>query len=961
MKTFKTLLACGASLGLVFAAHGALAQQRSFNVPREPAVRSIPEFARQAGIQIVAPADDLAGVTTPAIQGEQDAREALKALLVGTGLEVASDDGATIALKRKAPAKAAEADGGIDTVTVTATKRETVLMQTPLAVTAVSGDKLGRDGIRDVRQLGAMVPSMQVGFSPSDSGVQVTIRGITSNNFTELGDPTVGIHFDGMYSPRPQGGMALMHDVERIEVLRGPQGTLFGRNSTAGAINIMAKRPSFAGPSLSVEGELGNFNHRALRFVANKPLTDSLALRIAMSGEKTDSYIHQVQDKFDLNWAPYIAADGIPNTDQRWNHPVGKRDAYGAVDRWAGRASLLYSPNDKFNWLVTGEHYADQSPGGISLKDCAKAKGTAFACDHDQFYASINVPGILDMSIDSLRSEITVRPVAGIKVEYRTAVTRERRSQQYDGDGGAFASPSNPAYGLGQRTCCGGGDFGPLVNNPDAIIGLGFNPAAEALFPFEDLQLRTRWSRYDALVQELQIKSDTDGKLTWIAGLFDMREKNAIRFDVDIPWCCSAPRPLAQSFVQPDRQVKSTAIFGQTDYAVTERLNLTAGYRYTWDSKSDKGGHNHSTIGYWVNPGQFGGDFWYESWAFVGPGTWVPGWTGEYQSDVLTPSMGTSAADFLTRVPGTDNTFKASWQKGTWRLGFDYTVNDDLFVYGSVATGYKAGGFGDKVDTCDCGNITAFAYRPETNTNYELAFKARLADHKLNIIGTVYDSEYTDMQRSQWVIVGRSNNDTVNGRYIGTNLTTNVAAARIRGAELEGDLIPWEHGRINGWVSYTDSVITKQPGAEDAFMCFQRAYLGLTPCAPEVNGRRPTSFKGNKLPWAPEWSATINAEHSWILANGLRLSPYVSAHWQSKMFFNDNNFDEGPLNFGQKAFVTVNASMRLINDKDKWGAELYAYNLTDQIVRNWADPGPGYMKANFFAPRSYGVKFNYTF
>ena len=138
-------------------------------------------------------------------------------------------------------------EAGIDQlaeVVVTATKKRTSLMTTPVAVSAFNQEQLSRDGVQDVRDLGALVPNMQIGFSPSDSGVQITVRGITSNNFTELGDPTVGIHVDGMYSPRPQSGMALLHDVERIEILRGPQGTLFGRNSTAGAINVITARPN---------------------------------------------------------------------------------------------------------------------------------------------------------------------------------------------------------------------------------------------------------------------------------------------------------------------------------------------------------------------------------------------------------------------------------------------------------------------------------------------------------------------------------------------------------------------------------------------------------------------------------------------------------------------------------------------------------------------------------------------
>jgi iron complex outermembrane receptor protein len=876
-----------------------------------------------------------------------------------------------------ATAPAAPADEDVlQTVVVTATKFQTSLMKTAVAVSAVGEEEIERDGIRDMRQLGALVPNMQVGFSPSDSGVQVTIRGITSNNFTELGDPTVGIHFDGIYTPRSQAGMALMHDVERIEVLRGPQGTLFGRNSTAGAINILAKRPQLNSDSAGIELQDGNYNDRALRVILNKALSDSWAFRFAFGGEVSDSYIKQVQDKFDLNWVvngtTYVAADGIPNTDQRWNTPVKDSQAYGAVDRQAYRASLLFDPGNGMHWQLTAERYVDRSPGAISMKDCGLAKGTTYACTHDQFYASINVPGLLDMGVNSFRSELSFVPVKGMRVEYRVGNTREDRSQQYDGDGGAFADPNSPAYGMSGRICCGT-NFGPLVNNPGAITALGFDPASEALFPFQDLQLRTRWSHFNSWVQELQVKSDGDGPLRWVGGIFDMREKNSIRFDVDIPWCCNLPVPLAQSFVQPDRRVTSTAAFGQLDYAATDKLNLTAGYRYTWDQKSDLGGHNYSTIGYFVNPGQFDpsqNGFWEESWGLIGI---VPGWAGNplccgpqiYQSNALTNNMGTSSPTFLDRTAAnaTDNTYQAKWSKGTWKVGFDYTANKDLFYYGSIATGFKAGGFGDKVDVCNCGHVTAFPYKPETDINFELGLKKRFMDGKLNFIGTVFDTEYKDMQRTQWVVVGKDiNTNTV----IGTNLTANTAESRIRGIELELDWLPWRGGRITGWVTRTNAVITKDPGAEDGFFCFQRAYLGLKACPAQVayadgSLHRPTSFVGNKLPWSPDWSSTINVEHSWYLANGLRLSPYASVHWQSKMFFNDNNFDQGPLFFGQKGFATGNIAMRLINERSKWGAELYVYNVTNEYVKNWADPGPGYMKGSFFPPRMFGAKFRYGF
>ena len=98
-----------------------------------------------------------------------------------------------------------------------------------------------------------------------------------------------------------------------------------------------------------------------------------------------------------------------------------------------------------------------------------------------------------------------------------------------------------------------------------------------------------------------------------------------------------------------------------------------------------------------------------------------------------------------------------------------------------------------------------------------------------------------------------------------------------------------------------------------------------------------------------------------VISFPLRLSPIATVHWQDEIFFQDNNFDEGPFHSGQEAYTTINASLRLINEAKRWGAELYVYNLTDERTRYWADYGPGYIKSSFAPPRAYGIKFRYDF
>ncbi len=876
---------------------------------------------------------------------------------------------------------AEEAELMLEEVIVTAVRRDTNLMETPLAVSALTASDLAREGVNNIVNVGNLVPNMQVGLSPSDSGVSIAIRGITSNNFTELGDPTVGIHFDGTYSPRPQGGLALLFDVERIDILRGPQGTLFGRNSTAGTINIINQRPQFDDISGSAEVELGNYSNKVFRGWINLPATEKVAFRAAFMTQKADTYLNQEMDLYDLNWdvdldgntdGPNdVPADGIPNTDQRRNHHQKDSRAYGSIDRWGGRLSMLFTPTDNIDWLLTYEHFQDNSPGVPFLKDCQKAAGTFFECDHDEFDVNINTPGYLDMTIKTIRSEFAWDVAESFSAEYRFAYSKQDRSQLFDQDAGAFADVDHPGYGIAIEGVIFDGENGVLIRDPQAFIDLGFEPAA--LQPFDDLALETEYSHYKSTVNELIFKSESDSDLQWIGGFFYLKEDNEIKFNVELPFCCTFIRPLAQSFVQPKRTVDSKALFAQFDYSVNDRLNLTAGYRYTWDKKTDKNGSTHSTIGYWTNPGLYSENpddtFWYESWTFIGDGVPyygfdVPYWADYYQSDDLGPNDGTLGADFTDRVPGTDNTHDAKWGKGTWRLGFDYVAKDNMFYYGYIATGYKAGGFGDNVDTCECGNFTTFDYDPETVTTYELGFKSVLADGKLNLLGTVFYSSYNDMQRTFYAVVGESINS---GNDIGTNLTTNIAKATISGVEIELDWYPYEGGRVYGWIAYLDAEIKDMP-AGDGWFCFERAFLGLTECPAEVENTdpnapniRPTNFSGNQLPWSPKWSTTITAEHNWYYDNGLRLSPVVTVHWQSEIFFQDNNFDEEPFHSGQKAYTTVNASLRLINEEKSWGMELFVYNAFDVRTRNWADYGPGYIKSSYAPPRSYGVKFRYDF
>lgn len=249
-------------------------------------------------------------------------------------------------------------------VKVTATRYSTSLLRTPVAVTALSQDQLTKKGVTSLRDLAGEIPNVVIENTGLDSAVQITIRGITSTNFTEMGDPAVGFHVDGLYSPRPQGAQALMFDIDQLEVLRGPQGTLFGRNSTGGSVNVITAKPDFSGNYGKAEVDIGNLNKKQLNIIQNVVVNDALALRATYMRVTRDGYANQMRDLSEANapaqgWHP----DGIPDVDMRWNRPVGKADYYMNQNQWAARFSAALKVTKNLTGRLTYEEFQDSGAG----------------------------------------------------------------------------------------------------------------------------------------------------------------------------------------------------------------------------------------------------------------------------------------------------------------------------------------------------------------------------------------------------------------------------------------------------------------------------------------------------------------------------------------------------------------------------------------------------------------------
>nr|WP_314468759.1 TonB-dependent receptor [uncultured Novosphingobium sp.] len=465
---------------------------------------------------------------------------ALAACLFSISTAAHAQDAAAPAQNSAQQASSAASNGDI---IVTATRRETTLQSTPIAISAFSQETLTKNGVKDVTDLARFVPSLQFNQQGDQSAVLLTLRGIGNDSaYTEVADPEVAIYIDGIYSPRSQGASVLMYDMERVEVLRGPQGTLFGRNATVGALSLISAKPKLGEFSGNVEVTAGNYDRLGVRGAINIPVTDTLAFRVAFVSDRHDGY------------ADYQAAPDIAGINKSAFVTSGKK--YYAADQQSGRVSMLWQPSEKFSWNLSAEGFLDNGAPVIGLLQTPRAGTKRWSTLSD------TAPSTDRYSV-AVRSTMNYDITDGVQLSYIAGWSRIGGSTRTDADAGAL-----PPTG---QVDADGNDLPLGAFNENATLS----------------------SRYDFQSHELQLKSSGENELDWILGAYYSHEKNKIRFDIDqrngyrdgtFSW--------AGSFIQANRQIDSRAVFGQTVWHATDWLRLTGGLRYTSDKKQDIGGRN---------------------------------------------------------------------------------------------------------------------------------------------------------------------------------------------------------------------------------------------------------------------------------------------------------------------------------------------------------------------------------
>lgn len=519
----------------------------------------------------------------------------------------------------------------LDAIEVSATKRETPLQKTPVAVSAITPDLLDKERVMTVQDLTKLVPGLQ-GTAQGDHGVvTLTMRGIGNDSAkTEYADPEVATFVDGIYAPRAEAAAGLLLDMESVEVLRGPQGTLWGRNSTAGAISFQTAKPDIAaGFYGNAQIEAGNYNLMSARAAVNLPVSSTFALRVAVAHVEHDGYVDYQNPSKQLpsvaqQQAAYLAGGGDPAKFRPIDPSlfVQGGDKYSAQDQSAARVSALWQPNDAFKWNLSYEYFIDRGTLNMSLMQKPRP-GQEF------WSALIDTAPYLHRNSGTVRSRMDWTINDGMQLSYIAGYNKFSGRSQFDQDSGV-AVPTSFATGAQSQND------------------------------------RTNSSNYKSYSHEFDLRSTGEQTVDWIVGAYYGYEDNNIRFDIPIMNGTMVSESVAWqgSFIQPKETVKSTAAFGQATWHVSDHWRLTGGLRWSDDVKKNIGGRG------W-------------GWAYDPTVPQVPIDPSTYPS----PATGFNIS--------TRNDAKYSDDRVTWLVRADTDIGSNGLLYASVSTGYKSGGTQD--------------------------------------------------------------------------------------------------------------------------------------------------------------------------------------------------------------------------------------------------------------------------
>lgn len=577
-------------------------------------------------------------------------------------------------------------DGALlDEVTVTAQRREQNIQETPVSITAFTPDRLDELGIHDPIAMMDFVPNATVSSGTGRGGevAQFSIRGVNEARVSPVLDPGVAIYVDDVYYGRPQVGFLQFVDTERVEILRGPQGTLFGKNSTGGAIRYITKKPDLDGNNGYIDITVGDYERLDVKGAFNAVLSDSTAVRVSAGSFERDGYVRRL-------------ADGIN---------LGNQDARAA------QLQLRHSPSDSLTVDLRADYsQSTDNNGAVKLIDYFN-----FNTDQD-----IPNPGgpVRDGSHPSSSALAAWNyQWGGTAMEYAPEIPRSL----YEVAGtGLIPWTDNESSGLTMDISW---DFS---ENTSFRSITGYRDMTSTAFrdPDDVAHAKTFFDDYyetflNFWSQEFQLNGTSfDDRLNWVAGVFYSSEENGVNELEDRDGRSTARYGALMVNDNSLQDTTSLGVFAQGTFDISDAFAVTAGVRYTEDDKN----FTVRQTAFWdAQLDQMADDL---GLADIVP----PNYNG------CDPSVSPSCV-VNPGVSGGD-TFDAV----TPRLSLEWHPMDDVMLYGSYSAGFKAGGTNDALADINV------PFDEEMLDSYEIGIRSTFADGRIRANLTAFTMDYENKQ-----------------------------------------------------------------------------------------------------------------------------------------------------------------------------------------------------------------------
>jgi outer membrane receptor protein involved in Fe transport len=767
----------------------------------------------------------------------------------------------------------------IDDIIVTAQKREQNLQDVPIVVTSLSQETLQDAGVRDIKDLQILTPGLTVTSTSSEASTTARIRGVGTVGDNPGLESSVGVVIDGVYRSRNSVGFGDLGELQRIEVLKGPQGTLFGKNTSAGVINIITEAPAFT-PGFNAELTGGSYGALGVSGSVTGPISDTLAFRLYAGRRIRDGFYN-----VDIGDGPRTETDDN-NQD------------FGTV-----RGQLLWLPNDNASFRLIADY---------SRRD-------EYCCTGVQIRTGPTYP-----FVDGLSNGTGQRPPAagnGVLPFSRNAFANRSTAQEIEDKG--ISLEANFDFGGATLTSVTSARRWTTSNGQDADF-----TGADFAYRVEDGDFGFA---VDNLTQEFRLAGSND-RVDWLVGVFATKEdidrgdsfylgadyNPLLSFLLTAALGNPAPNPsslgcftraaqttvgfgtclatagasfgggpqftVGQTFEDKYQQESTSfAIFTNNTIHLTDAFDITIGLRYTMDDKSLEGqqrnlnGNGATCNAALANSAAIGGALGAATSSVLGRFC-LPWVNSAYGNRDISESF--------------DDGELSGTVKGSFRL------NPSILTYVSYARGYKSFGYNlDRVQTGITPN-TSLLFPSEVVDSYEAGVKMTLLGRSLLLNATYFDQTFTDFQLNT---------------FLGTAFVVeSIPELTSRG--VDADMLwftPIEGLSFQGGLTYTDA-----------------QYGNFTAADMTSPGNFPqlSLLPGSTASFAPEWSASLSVNFERSIGRGLRAGFSLSGK-----YMDDYNTGSDLLPYKlQEAFTTINGRIKLGTEDERWTAELWVQNLTDE-------------------------------